>query len=145
MMNAIVFISKEAKRLQKAHPRQYVNWKDAQAKATQTYNRHYKGKNGIKKSTHKKKSMPAKKKHLRTVKRIASPRPAPRTKSSLKGVKPRHVVGSVSYYTTKARKLVEEQMAWLLLQISQTKKKSIRNKLLKKKTALSAKLRGLSR
>lgn len=91
--------------------------------------------------------MPAKKKRLRTVKRISSPRPAPRTKSSHKGVKPRNVsgVGSVSYYTTKARKLVEEQMAWLLLQISQTKKKSVRNKLLKKKTALSAKLRGLSR
>jgi len=94
----------------------------------------------------KKKRKPAKRKRVGAVKRKSAPRKrvgtAPRKRKTPAPRK--RAVGSVASHTAAAARLVKEQLAWNLLNISQAKKKVVKRKLQKKSAVLKRKLRALT-
>ena len=52
-MNALTWIIKEAKKIKKAYPKKYANWKDYVAKASKIYSSKYKKIGAVKSSSHK--------------------------------------------------------------------------------------------
>lgn len=92
----------------------------------------------------KKKKAPAKRKRVGAVKRKAAPRKrvgAPPRKRSRPATR---AIGSVASHTAAAARLVKEQLAWNLLNITQAKKKTVKRKLQKKSAVLKRKLKALT-
>lgn len=92
----------------------------------------------------KKKRKPAKRKKVGAVKRKAAPRKRVGAAPRKRARPAKRAVGSVASHTSAARRILEEQLAWNLLNISLAKTKMPKRKLQKRSAALKRKLKGLS-
>jgi hypothetical protein len=114
----------EASRLRDKHPRKFKDWKDYVSWASELRG----GKGKAKKAT------PAKKK--KKVHKVSGP--------ANKASKPARAVGSVSHHLNQAKKQMEEQLAWLLLDIRHEKRITYKRKLQQKAADLDRKIKAIS-
>lgn len=77
-------------------------------------------------------------------KKVGSVKRKPAKRKKKVGSVRKRSIGSVASHTSAARRLLEEQLAWNLLNISQAKTKMAKRKLQKRSTILKRKLKGLS-
>lgn len=126
---ALTWITTEAKRIRRQYPKRFKKWTEYVAQASAIYASKHKGKSPVGKKTRKPKRA--------RVGNNVQYKPVSKVVHCEK-------VGSVSFHMAKARKQVEEQLAWMLLARDQAKTKRSRNELSKKVIELRSKLRKLS-
>jgi ethanolamine ammonia-lyase large subunit len=112
----------EASRLRDKHPKKFKDWKDYVSWASELRG----GKSKAKKAA------PGKKK--KKAGKVAGPATA---------VKPARSMGTISYHLGQAKKQLEEQLAWLLLDIRHEHRITYRRKLQNKARDLDRKIKAI--
>lgn len=128
-MNALVWITKEAKHLRKKYPRRFKEWKQYVAQASAIYSRKHKGKSPVGK----------KKSAVKKIKKRVHAKPSRRISGDLY-IKHEAGMGTVSGHLHRARKQLIEQIGWMeatkITARTRPAKKKIQKKINEKKVLL---------
>lgn len=126
-MNALNWITREAKRLRRKYPRRFKEWRQYVAQASAIYAKKHKGRSPVGKKKKRAKVGAAKYRKLK----VGSP------------VKVVHILGSVQHHIGSAKKLLEDQIGSLEVRRFKATKSSHRKKIAKQIQEKKSKYRKL--